>query len=302
MPRPAIVLLCWVALAMPAAAQSPACQQAITSLRAALTSASLVEVVSVHRGQVEIHCFGPEVGVAARSVALRHVQEASRMPTGAERVSILREGLRFSAEPWQLHDALGDALQASGDFAGAALHYQLAMNAVRDLAPGLAEPQPESVAALIAKAQQARLLAPTLVAMPPTRDGTPGGLGLRSLRGIAIEAVAQPIHFLTDSDQPTAEGMAAVRQLAELLRAENNPPITLVGHTDERGSHEHNDALSLRRAQRVAMLLIEGGYPPGSIRVLGRGKREPFRIVEVPGVSYTQAQRWQLDRRVELLR
>ena len=300
--RHVIMLSCCVALAMPTAAQSSGCQGAIAALRTALTSGSLADVVQVQQGQVEVQCFGPEVGVAARSVALRHVQEASRRHAAAERVAILREGLRFSAEPWQLHDALGDALQASGDFAGAARHYQLAMNAVRDLAPGLAEPQRAAVTALIAKAQQARLLAPTLVALPVTRDGTPGGLGLRSLRGIALEAVAQPIHFVTDSDQPTAEGMAAVRQLADLLRTENNPPITLIGHTDERGSHEYNDALSLRRAQRVAMILMDSGYPPGAIRVSGRGKREPFRIVNVQGVNYTQAQRWQLDRRVELVR
>ncbi len=304
MTHPRILALCAIAtLAMPASAKARSCSDAITTLRHALTSAPLAEVVQIQRNQVEPVCLGPQAAVAARAVALRHVQEARRHASPPERVTLLRDGLRFSTEPWQIHDALGDALQAVSDFAGATTHYQLAMNAARDLAAGLAEPQRVAVQALISKAQQARLLSPVVIALPPTRDGTPGGLGLRSLRGVEVESVAQPIHFLTDSDEPTPEGLAAIRQVQELLRAEGNPAITLVGHTDERGSDAHNDALSLRRAQRVAALLVsEGGYPPQSIRVDGRGKRQRFAIVEVQGVRYSQAQRWQLDRRVELVR
>ncbi|SFL16118.1 OmpA family protein [Falsiroseomonas stagni] len=298
-----ILALCAIAaLAMPASAQARSCSDAIATLRDALTSAPLAEVVQIQRNQVEPSCLGPQAAAAARAVALRHVQEATRRASPPERMTLLRDGLRFSAEPWQLHDALGDALQAVGNFAGATTHYQLAMNAARDLAPGLAEPQRVALQALIGKAQQARLLSPVVIALPPTRDGTPGGLGLRSLRGVEVEAVAQPIHFLTDSDEPTPEGLAAIRQVQELLRADGNPAITLVGHTDERGSDAHNDALSLRRAQRVAAILIEGGYALGAIRVDGRGKREPFRVVQVPGVTYSREQRLQLDRRVELLR
>ncbi len=297
---PSLIPLCLLALPLPAAAQS--CPEAIAALRAALPVAPLAEVVRIQRSQVEPACIVPQAAAGARGVALRHLKEAQRLSTPTERIALLREGLRFSAEPWQVHDALGDALQAVGDFAGATLHYQLAMNAERDLAPGLAEPGRPATQALIAKAQQARMLSSAVVPLPPTRDGTPGGLGLRSLRGVAVEDVAQPIHFLTDSDQLTPEGMAAIRQVQELLRTEGNPPITLVGHTDERGDDAHNDTLSLRRAQRVAAILNEGARYGSPIRVEGRGKRQPLRIVPVEGVTYTQVQRWQLDRRVELVR
>ncbi len=300
--RPVALTALLLVLAAPAASQSQSCPEAIASLRAALTVAPLDEVVRIYRGQVEPACLGPQAAGAARGVALRHVQEASRRTIAAERVALLREGLRFADDVWQLHDSLGDALQAVGDFAGAARHYQLGMNAIHHLAAGMSEPQRAAIQALILKAQQARLLSPAVVPLPPTRDGLPGGLGLRSLRGIEVEVVAQPIHFPTDSDQPTPEGMLAIRQLQELLRAEGNRPIILVGHTDPRGSDAHNDALSLRRAQRVAAILIEGGYATGTIGVEGRGKREPFRVVQVQGVTYTPEQRLQLDRRVELVR
>ncbi len=297
------ILLVLALLLLPGVAAAQSCQDAIGALRAALVSAPLAEVVRLQRSRVEAVCLGPEAATAARAVALRHVQEAARRSAPpAATVALLRDGLKFSAEPWQLHDALGDALQTSGDYSGAATSYQLAMNAARDLARGLAEPPPETLRRMVAKAQQARMLAPRVIALPVTRDGTPGGLGLRSLRGIEIEAVAQPIHFVTDSAEPTREGAEAIRQLQELLRADGVPAITLVGHTDERGSHETNDALSLRRAQRVAQTLVDAGYPPAQIRVEGRGKRAPFLYVEVPGVRYSQDQRWQLDRRVELVR
>lgn len=300
----ALALLAALFVVTPAKAQD--CAQALADLRTALPSAPLDQLVRFQRERVDPVCTGPEGAAAARSVALRHAQEALRAAQAgappASRIALLRAGLAVSAEPWQLHEMLGDALQANEDFAAATLHYQLAMNALQGLALGLQAPPPEHLRALVAKAQQTRQLAPMLVALPATRDGSPGGLGLRSLRGIAVEAVAQPLHFQTDSTELTPLGQDAFRQLLELLREEGNPRITLIGHTDERGSDAHNDALSLRRAQRIAEMLLATGYARDAIRVEGRGKRQPFPVVNVQGVTYSRDQRWQMDRRVELVR
>lgn len=200
-----LALLAALWLATSAMAQD--CAQALNELRAALSTAPLGQLARFQRERVDPVCTGPEAAAAARSVALRHGQAALQAAQNAappvQRIALLRAGLAISAEPWQLHEMLGDTLQVSEDFGGAALHYQLAMNALQGLAPGLQAPPPEHLRALIVKAQQTRQLAPMLIALPVARDGTLGGLGLRSLRGIAVEAVAQPLHFQTDSTDLT---------------------------------------------------------------------------------------------------
>lgn len=49
-------------------------------------------------------------------------------------------------------------------------------------------------------------------------------------------------------------------------------------------------------------MLIATGYARDAIRVEARGKRQPFQMVTVLGVTYSRDQRWQMDRRVELVR
>ena len=50
----------------------------------------------------------------------------------------------------------------------------------------------------------------------------------------------------------------------------------MVGHTDRQGTVEANDALSLRRAQAIADLLVAQGFAPELISARGRGEREPL--------------------------
>jgi outer membrane protein OmpA-like peptidoglycan-associated protein len=289
-----------ILLTSPAAAQT--CAAALERIRAAWSTATATELAQLQRTEVDVACTGAEGADSARRVALRHALEAARLTDPGARIAMLRAGIAISGEPWQLQEMLGDALQATNNHALAAQHYQLALNALHHLPPTAAEPPREHVERLLRKAQQARMLAPQLVTLPTTRDGRPGGLGLRSVRSIVVESVAQPLHFITDSAELTPLGQQAFRQLQELLREEGNPVITLIGHTDERGSHTYNDSLSLRRAQRIAEMLVAGGYAPDRIRAEGRGKRQPFPVTQVQDVRYTDDQRWQLDRRVELRR
>jgi outer membrane protein OmpA-like peptidoglycan-associated protein len=71
------------------------------------------------------------------------------------------------------------------------------------------------------------------------------------------------------------------------------PELTVAGHTDSLGTDQYNDALSLRRAERVRGLLVARGISPASIVAVGRGKREP--LVPTPdGVAEPR------NRRVEI--
>jgi len=67
----------------------------------------------------------------------------------------------------------------------------------------------------------------------------------------------------------------------------------VAGHTDAVGTDQYNDALSLRRAERVSALLVARGIPSDRITAVGRGKRE--LLVPTPdGVAEPR------NRRVEI--
>jgi hypothetical protein len=52
--------------------------------------------------------------------------------------------------------------------------------------------------------------------------------------------------------------------------------ITVIGHTDSRGSEEYNLALSLRRAEEVKSHLVSLGYSADLITVIGKGESQPL--------------------------
>ena len=57
---------------------------------------------------------------------------------------------------------------------------------------------------------------------------------------------------------------------------ENNYDVTIVGHTDSKGSESYNEKLSMRRAVSVKEKLLELGLSPDRIVGLeGRGELEP---------------------------
>jgi peptidoglycan-associated lipoprotein len=69
--------------------------------------------------------------------------------------------------------------------------------------------------------------------------------------------------------------------------------LMVSGHTDNRGSTKMNMDLSLRRAETVRRLLIEGGLSPKKIRAIGFGETKPVDRANNPKA-------WARNRRVEL--
>jgi outer membrane protein OmpA-like peptidoglycan-associated protein len=51
--------------------------------------------------------------------------------------------------------------------------------------------------------------------------------------------------------------------------------LTIEGHTDNSGSREYNQQLSLHRAMEVKMTLIKLGIPDERISVMGLGDTQP---------------------------
>jgi outer membrane protein OmpA-like peptidoglycan-associated protein len=93
---------------------------------------------------------------------------------------------------------------------------------------------------------------------------------------------------LKDEAYRHIEGIAAALNRSLALR------VTIVGHTDDVGSHADNQDLSERRAAAVrAALVVRYGIGEARLATDGRGETEPF-------MANTSAEGRALNRRVEL--
>jgi OOP family OmpA-OmpF porin len=93
-----------------------------------------------------------------------------------------------------------------------------------------------------------------------------------------------PVLFALDSDQIEPVGVAMLHEVAHTLRT--RPEIVRLevqGYADARGSAEHNQALSQRRAERVRNWLIEHGVAPERLVVAPQGETAPVEPGESEG-------------------
>ncbi|MCC5975564.1 MAG: OmpA family protein [Rubellimicrobium sp.] len=104
----------------------------------------------------------------------------------------------------------------------------------------------------------------------------------------------QDILFAVDSAVVNPGSQADLRTLSNSLNAYPNSRVVVVGHTDSTGSAAHNQALSERRANSVAAVLIQNGVSPSRIRAVGRGEDQPIATNQTPEGRA-------LNRRVEII-
>jgi outer membrane protein OmpA-like peptidoglycan-associated protein len=84
------------------------------------------------------------------------------------------------------------------------------------------------------------------------------------------------VYFLVDRDELTPESTQTLDRITAEIARRPAPEIVVIGHTDRVGTTSYNDALSLRRAERVRDELLKVGVAPERIRLEGRGEREPL--------------------------
>lgn len=103
------------------------------------------------------------------------------------------------------------------------------------------------------------------------------------------------IFFDTDSDRIKPSGQNTVQQIAQLLRNRPQLKLLVVGHTDNQGSFDYNQALSVRRARAVVAALVSSqGIAAGRLKPLGVGYAAP-RASNASAVGRAR------NRRVELV-
>jgi outer membrane protein OmpA-like peptidoglycan-associated protein len=84
------------------------------------------------------------------------------------------------------------------------------------------------------------------------------------------------LHFANNGAELSPEGSAAVEAVAQQLKAyPGEYSLVVGGHTSSVGSKAHNKALSLRRAQSVAKVLIDAGIPATKVSTEGFGPNKP---------------------------
>ncbi|HOK45738.1 MAG TPA: OmpA family protein [Bryobacteraceae bacterium] len=115
----------------------------------------------------------------------------------------------------------------------------------------------------------------------------------RTPLGMVVEMANDSFKF--DFDQATLrpENRETLSRIAGVLLASSGYRLFVYGHTDDIGTDEYNQQLSLRRAQAVADYLIKAGVPADIMTTKGFGKSSPR-------VKGTTPEARQQNRRVEI--
>jgi outer membrane protein OmpA-like peptidoglycan-associated protein len=84
------------------------------------------------------------------------------------------------------------------------------------------------------------------------------------------------LNFQTGSAQLTADSTQTVNDLAAILKAYPNAQVQLSGHTDNTGSADANQTLSLDRANAIKAMLVSQGVAAQRISTQGFGQDRPI--------------------------
>jgi len=91
-----------------------------------------------------------------------------------------------------------------------------------------------------------------------------------------IVRIGPSIIFDTDSDVIRAESVEGWNQWGLFLKANPAVTVTIIGHTDSRGTPEHNADLAKRRAESAKARMVEVGVDPSRITTVGKGADDPI--------------------------
>lgn len=111
-------------------------------------------------------------------------------------------------------------------------------------------------------------------------------------RGIVL--TLGDVLFDTGQSQLKAGATRPIEQIAAFLQENPERRVQIEGFTDSQGTNEYNMELSQRRADAVAMAIIQRGIDAQRVRALGYGE-------DFPKAGNDSAGSRQLNRRVEII-
>lgn len=91
-----------------------------------------------------------------------------------------------------------------------------------------------------------------------------------------VEVEGLVVRFGFDQSHKTKKAMQTVKDWAAKYKGKvESASVTVVGHTDNIGSHGYNQKLSERRAAAVKEYLVSKGIPASKITTIGKGESQP---------------------------
>ncbi len=115
----------------------------------------------------------------------------------------------------------------------------------------------------------------------------------RTALGLVMNLGSDTINFDFDKAKLRPANKELLSRVVGVLLTSNGYKVQIFGHTDDIGTAEYNEKLSLRRAEAVRNYLVEAGLDPSIVTVKGFGKSNPL-------VKGTSAEARAKNRRVEI--
>jgi outer membrane protein OmpA-like peptidoglycan-associated protein len=103
----------------------------------------------------------------------------------------------------------------------------------------------------------------------------PGATVERQDRDTLLVRFDSDVLFEVDSARPTAQSLAALAEVGDLLVRYDRTAVVVQGHTDSTGPQEYNQELSEKRAIAVKTLLADRGVSPRRMAAIGHGELYP---------------------------
>lgn len=114
--------------------------------------------------------------------------------------------------------------------------------------------------------------APTTVAPPATTAAPPTTVAPKACPSLPT---LTGVNFETSSATLAADAPSVLAPVVSALKAAPGCKVSVIGHTDNRGSDESNQTLSEARAASVVNYLVSQGIPAANLTAIGKGESEP---------------------------
>lgn len=114
------------------------------------------------------------------------------------------------------------------------------------------------------------------LATGPSKSGAPSKTEVATGEMRDLLLALQRVHFSLDSESLVEEAKTALDEAAKKLISHPEVALYVDGHTDERGTTEHNMALGERRADTVIDYLVRLGVPKERLSGMSHGEEQPM--------------------------